>query len=122
MVAAFHRLSLAEEKLSEDDPSTSEDWERRNRAFHEALIAACPSRWIRHFQYILYQQSERYRRISLFQRPSARDVHAEHQALVDATLARDATRATSILAEHILCTLDVVKHLPAEYFARQKQR
>ncbi|NLF54731.1 MAG: FCD domain-containing protein [Thauera phenolivorans] len=114
LVASFHRLSRAEQKLSEGDLDTTEEWERRNRAFHETLIAACPSRWIRHFQNILYQQSERYRRLSLFRQPVARDVHAEHQALFEAALARDVTRATSILSEHILRTLDAVKRMPID--------
>lgn len=122
LVAAFHRLSRAEQKLADHDANATEEWEKRNRAFHEALIAACPSRWIRHFQHILYQQSERYRRISLFRQPIARDIHAEHQSIFDATLARDATRATSILTEHILRTLDAVKRMPEDFFSRQGQR
>ncbi|HNI82890.1 MAG TPA: GntR family transcriptional regulator, partial [Rhodocyclaceae bacterium] len=65
VVAAFHLLSRAEEKLSDGSKATREEWELRNRAFHEVLISACPSRWIRHFQTILYHQSERYRRLSL---------------------------------------------------------
>jgi len=42
LLAAFHRLAKAEEKRigSED----REEWEERNRIFHEVLIAACPSR------------------------------------------------------------------------------
>lgn len=116
VVAAFHRLSRAEQKLADHDAGTTEEWERRNRAFHEALIAACPSRWIRHFQTILYQQSERYRRISLFRQPIARDIHAEHQALFDATIAHDVTRASSILTEHILRTLDAIKRMPPDFF------
>lgn len=119
IVAAFHRLSRAEQKLGGQEDyvhTAAEDWEKRNRAFHDALIAASPSRWIRHFQNILYQQSERYRRISLFRRPIPRDVHAEHEALFDATLARDADRATAILAEHILRTLESVRHMPTDFF------
>ncbi|ENO91273.1 transcriptional regulator [Thauera sp. 28] len=121
VVAAFHRLSRAEEKLADHDPGTTEEWEKRNRAFHEALISASPSRWIRHFQNILYQQSERYRRISPFRQPIERDIHAEHQALFDATLARDTTRATSILTEHILRTLDAVKRMPTDFFTGKKK-
>ena len=51
LLAAFHRLTKAEEKRigSED----REEWEERNRIFHEVLIAACPSRWIKHFLSIL---------------------------------------------------------------------
>jgi len=122
VVAAFHRLSRAEQRLTDHDIGTTEEWEIRNRAFHEALISASGSRWIRHFQHILYQQSERYRRISLFRQPIARDIHAEHQALFEAALARDATRAASILSEHILRTLDAVKRMPSDFFASRGAR
>ena len=121
IVAAFHRLSRAEQRLADHDVGTTQEWEVRNRAFHEALISASASRWIRHFQHILYQQSERYRRISLFRQPIARDIHAEHQALFNASLARDTTRATSILTEHVLRTLDAVKLLPEEFFAGKRK-
>lgn len=122
VVASFHRLSRAEQRLAENDISTTEEWEVRNHAFHDALISATPSRWIRHFQHILYQQSERYRRLSLFRMPIARDIHAEHQALFEATLARDATLATSILTEHILRTLEAIKKMPADFFSGKSKR
>lgn len=115
VVAAFHMLSRAEEKLVDGAKGTREEWELRNRAFHEVLISACPSRWIRHFQNILYHQSERYRRLSLFRQPIPRDVHAEHQAIVDAALARDSAEATRILSDHILRTLDAVRQLPPDF-------
>ncbi len=121
LVAAFHRLTRAEQRLAEHEVDTQEEWEARNRAFHEALIAACPSRWIRHFQNILYQQSERYRRIALFRQTIPRDIHAEHQAIFEATLARDADRACAILAEHILRTLDAVRRMPEDFFSNGKR-
>lgn len=116
VVGAFHRLSRAEEKLEGPD-AAREEWETRNRIFHEVLISACPSRWIRHFQTILYHQSERYRRLSLFKQPIPRDVHSEHQAIVDAALARDADAATRILADHILRTLEAVRQLPSDFLS-----
>ncbi len=62
-ISAFHRLSKAEEKLSGD--GHREEWEERNRIFHEVLIGACPPHWIKHFLSILYHQAERYRRLAL---------------------------------------------------------
>lgn len=115
LMAAFHRLSKAEEKLS--DGNAREEWEERNRVFHEVLIAACSSRWIKHFLSILYHQAERYRRLSLYRNPMSRDVHAEHTALLEATLARDAERATAIMADHIGMTLTALQRLPPELFA-----
>ena len=62
--------------------------------------------------------SERYRRISLFRQLIPGNIHAEQEALVDATLARDTT--TSILSERILRTLDAVKQMPRDFFSRAR--
>jgi GntR family transcriptional regulator, carbon starvation induced regulator len=119
VVAAFHRLSRAEQRLADGDDQTTDEWEARNRGFHEALISASPSRIVRHFQQILYQQSERYRRISLFRRPIPRDVHAEHQALFEAALARNTELTVSILRDHIIRTLKAIEQMPDDFFSRK---
>src|SRR5208283_3195870 len=101
IVAAFYRLSKAEERLREDPASASGEFEERNRDFHRALIAACPSPWLHRLQALLYQQSERYRRLVASKQAIPRDVHAEHQGILDATLARDAGLACRLAGEHI---------------------
>lgn len=112
LLAAFHRLSKAEEKrIGIND---REEWEERNRIFHEVLISACPSRWIKHFLSILYQQAERYRRLSLYLQPIPRDVHAEHEALLQAAMERDADKAAAILGEHIMLTFRSIEAIPRE--------
>lgn len=113
LLAAFHRLSKAEEKLS--NGNAREAWEERNRIFHEKLIAASPSSWIKHFLNILYHQAERYRRLSLYRQPIPRDIHAEHEGLLKAALDRDADRAAALLANHIGLTLRAIEQLPAEF-------
>ncbi len=110
LLAAFHLLSKAEERLA--DSAERDEWEERNRIFHEVLISACPSRWIKHFISILYHQAERYRRLSLYLHPIPRDVHAEHQGIFDATMARDADKACSVMTEHILSTFRSLQALP----------
>ncbi|MGC7404433.1 GntR family transcriptional regulator [Pandoraea pneumonica] len=112
LTSAFHLLSLAEERLASGGAEAFAQWEARNRAFHEVLIAACPSRWLHHFLAILYRQSERYRRLSITHQPVPRDVHEEHQAIFDACLARDARKAAEYLAAHIRKTLEAVRELP----------
>lgn len=112
LLAAFHRLTKAEEKLAED--GFREEWEERNRVFHETLISACPSRWVKYFLTILYHQAERYRRLSLGHKNVARDVHAEHEALFKAALARDTDLACTILASHIRSTFQSIRLLPSE--------
>jgi GntR family carbon starvation induced transcriptional regulator len=109
--SAFHMLTLAEERLKAGGASTFSDWEERNRAFHEALIAACPSRWLHHFLAILYRQSERYRRLSIAHSKMTRDIHGEHEAIFNACLARDAKTATKLLAAHIRATVHAVRQM-----------
>lgn len=116
LAAAFHRLTRAQEKLGRRSGPRLDEWEERNRVFHECLIAACPSRWTRHFVGILYRQSERYRRLALSRRPVPRDLQAEHRAIYEATLDRDARRASAALAEHIRATLAAVRQLPPARF------
>lgn len=108
LVASYHRLSKVEEKLANDPGSALTEYEHRNRDFHRALIAACPSRWLQHLLAILFQQSERYRRMSLVNRAILRDVHAEHKAVMEAALARDVELACRLEGEHIEKTLMVV--------------
>lgn len=111
LVAAFHQLSKTEARLREGPDVQQDEFEERNREFHQALISACPSRWLNHLYGVLFQQSERYRRISLVRRDGSRDVHAEHQAIFEAALARDADRACEMAGAHIERTLNLMAGL-----------
>lgn len=117
VVAAFHRLSRIEERVHENPEELGDEWEDRNRAFHEALIAGCANRWVLHFREILYVQSLRYRRLSLTNRSIPRDVHAEHSAIFEATLARDADLACRQLADHIEKTKAVIAAITSRVLA-----
>ncbi len=122
VMAAFHRLSRAEEKMGKR-PSLEAvaEWEERNRAFHRSLLAACPSAWVLHFLGILYQQSERYRRYVLVHPPIPRNIHGEHEEIMKATVARDTKRAVQLLSRHIELTLDALRAAPPEAFQRKQK-
>jgi DNA-binding GntR family transcriptional regulator len=112
LVAAYHRLSKAEESLGDRSGQRVQEWEGRNRGFHEALIGASDSRWLRYLLGLLYRQSERYRHLALTKRTNIkRDVHAEHAEIFDAAMARDVRRATSALEQHIRLTFDMMHEL-----------
>ena len=113
LVAAFHRLSKVEEKLRDNPERHRDEWEHRNREFHLALIAACPSRWLKHMHALLYQQAERYRRVALGNPVVPRDIHAEHKALHDAALERDVELACLLGARHIDRTVAVLHRVLA---------
>lgn len=57
---------------------------------------------------LLYQQSERYRRISATQGPPPVEVHDEHNGIFEAALGRNADVACALLTTHIHRALSVI--------------
>ncbi len=103
IVGCYHKLSRVEAVVEDDPDRWGADWERYNEEFHTALIANCGSRWLLLFRQAMYEQSQRYRMLSLKTRPFPRAQSAnEHKLILDAALARDADRAVSLLEAHIL--------------------
>src|SRR6266404_1507439 len=75
-------------------------WEIAHLGFHEALVAAAGSPRLLEIRRGLADQTARYRRLSLAI-PGPRDIQGEHDAIAEATLARDAGRACELLAAHL---------------------
>jgi GntR family carbon starvation induced transcriptional regulator len=111
---AYHRLTKVEEKTENLASVSTAIWEQRNIEFHEALVAACPSRWIKQFRLILHTHSERYRRLSLQTVGVSRNVHIEHQKIFNAAMARDTDELVKVLTNHIKRTFDVVYQMVKE--------
>ena len=109
IVAALHALVLQARRTGteEADPDL---FEARHHDFHRALIAACNSpRMLEQFDR-LYAECERYRFPTLDPSAAARrDVQAEHRAIADAALARDADTACDLLARHYRATAERVE-------------
>jgi DNA-binding GntR family transcriptional regulator len=93
-----------------DEPGVHYDeWVVRHRVFHRALVNACGSQWLLGFRDVLHEQSERYRRLSIRDVSNVRDVEAEHAAIVEAALRRDADAAVAALARHFSTTMRFVE-------------
>lgn len=106
---SYELLSTTERDLAE---SGSARWERRNKAFHEALIAGFNSTWSKYLLSILYRHAERYRNINFrltAAHASGRDVHLEHEAIFRAAIDRQEARAALALESHIRLTHDIVR-------------
>ncbi len=110
IVAAYHRLSKVDGHLVDGDFA---HWEIRNAAFHDALVAACPSPRLLQFRQNLFDQHKRYRSLSTRAGGDARDVAREHREILESTLARDAVAACSRIAEHIQLTAQRLEHVIA---------
>lgn len=114
LVAAFEALSHAERAGRDMDPVL---WEGFNKRFHEVLISAHDSEWTHHLLGVLYRHGERYRQVAIRMgaaRFFERDVHAEHEAIYKAALARQEARAALALEAHIRLTCDVLTRHAAE--------
>lgn len=109
LVKAYDLLTATERDLA---VSGSDLWERRNKAFHEALIAGFNSTWSKYLLSILYRHAERYRHINFrltAAHASGRDVHKEHEAIFRAAIDRQEARAALALEAHIRLTHDIVR-------------
>ena len=109
VVSAYHRLSRTEARMATDGAAVFDEWEERNQAFHDALVSACHSQWIRRFQALLYQQAHRYRRLSAETTTVPATAHGEHREIFEAAIARDTERADRAMAKHIGFALSVIQ-------------
>lgn len=109
LVAVFHRLTRLSESAGGQDLHLNEDWSLAHHDFHARLAGACGNDWLLRLRAMLYQQSERYRRLSVPLATAPRDVHGEHRAIFEAVLARDADRAVALLESHLRLTAEIVR-------------
>ncbi len=104
VVAANYLMEKEDAALLKARDGVTDAWEQANGAFHAALVAACGSHWLLRMRDGLHDQCERYRRASIYRKLGERDLHAEHQALAGATLARDADMACTLTERHFTLT------------------
>jgi len=103
LVSAHHRLSRLEEP-HDGDHADADAWTSAHAAFHEALVGACPNTWLLRIRSMLFEQTARYRAMSIAMAAEQRDIGHEHQALFEAALAKDASKASELLKQHIQTT------------------
>lgn len=99
VVASMHRLS----HLGQTHPTgeLQEKWAQEHAEFHHALASGCDNEWLLRMRATLYEQSERYRWLSVTPKTQDRDVLGEHQNLMACTLKRDTASALTILEKHL---------------------
>jgi DNA-binding GntR family transcriptional regulator len=99
-VLARWRLARIPRSGSAERFAPNPAWEAAHGAFHQALLAACPSSTLRDMAEALRERAERYRALANAVAYPGRDIAAEHEAIAEAALARDAPRAVALLQEH----------------------
>ena len=111
IVAAFHQLAGSPRYPAEIPVSERRTLWIAHDDFHATLISACQSEWLLYFCRLLFQHAERYRflwQAAVVEKNQQRDALQEHEDLMKATLARDATRACSLLREHFWRTTTLI--------------
>ena len=84
-------------------------WQVLHKEFHQKIISACNCEPMLRISSDLHDSTELYRCwAAQLVAPEIRDVEGEHQAIVDAVLARNAEAAAHALRVHYEATVEVV--------------
>lgn len=113
LILTYYRLARAPIHLSQDLGDNIE-WERKHRAFHNALISACGSSWLIDFCNDMMDHAERYRFISMSATYPRRDSNEEHRLIMEAALDGDAALAKERLIRQYQLTLTLLEQNVAE--------
>ena len=113
-VAALHRLSRIPPVKPGTPGALNPEWSTAHAIFHRALVQACNNTVLLRLRDTLYDESERYRHwcLPLTLSGHARDVAAEHTAILEASLARNADTACALTRDHFQSTADILARSP----------
>lgn len=99
VVTSYYQLNKLENQIKREPQAFREEWERRNRDFHESLESGCGSPWLLHFCDSLYDKLERYRRRFVVYTKIEPTIAEEHRKIMELALARDPA-SCKVLKEH----------------------
>lgn len=112
IVAAYHRLRRVPMLVIGAKSRLNPIWAAAHTTFHSALAVGCDSPWLLTLRAMLYAQSERYRHLSVALAREDRDVDGEHEAILNASLARQPDLGCSLIGEHLQRTSDILVTSP----------
>lgn len=98
VVSAHHKLASTD-RLMETGLGELENWKRYDGEFHQALISNCGSRMLMETHALIFDKYFRYQMVAFSYRGS--EPAAQHRALMDAALNRDAAAAVATLRVHV---------------------
>lgn len=107
VLAAVHRLRGTQQFVPGGGRILRQSWADLHSAFHTALISACGNERLIALHRDLFDQSARYQSFAVYV-GSQRDGSAEHQALVEAALKRDAKTLVELATDHIRRTTELI--------------
>jgi GntR family carbon starvation induced transcriptional regulator len=119
VVAAHHALAKVTHLDSVEDQLNQ--WDARHQAFHRAVAAGCRSPQLLVVRQTLMDQAARYRHLwlkrTVFSEQALAEKQREHQALLDAILARN-PQAAAMMREHLHSPISIITQVLAEQGVR----
>lgn len=110
ILARAHTLSKVVEVKTQDQ--MLDVWDERHKAFHSAIASGCGSKHLMQLRSQLLDQAERYRHLwlksTVFSEEALNKKRDEHSELVNAILARDADKASTLMREHLLTPIPII--------------
>ena len=113
VLVSCHRLSRTP-RAGPDQVGPTPEWSIAHRAYHQALVSACGSKWLIETCDQLFDAAERYRSLARLAGASRSDPRDEHQEIMTAALDRDADTAAKFLSDHFTRTADLVRTVVGE--------
>ena len=111
VLAYSHTLAKVMEVKTQEQ--MLEIWDARHKAFHTAIASGCGSRHLLQARAYLFDQAERYRQLWLRRTVLSEEAlslkRQEHSELVEAILARDATRASAMMQAHLMTPVPIIE-------------
>lgn len=105
LLASHHALERTPMLAEGGTPHLNDSWSAAHAVFHENLLSGSSNLRLCSIAANLRDSAEIYRRWSVSEvKGAARDIPAEHRAILEATLARDADRAAALLQQHFELT------------------
>jgi len=106
ILAADHKVKRSAHLLNKASPEDIQRWEAIHQDFHTAIATGCASPTLMHVRRALYEKASRYRNVWLRENMLDEVVfdanQKEHQALIDALMARDSEAAAQLIRQHLL--------------------
>lgn len=99
IVAAFHQLSRTLEQRTEC--RVDHRFVKLHHSFFDVLVSTCDSLWLRRVRQMLQVQERRYHVRSPLLMSGKHDLICELREIMEAAIARDADKATKMLAFHM---------------------
>ncbi len=119
ILSSHHKLRALGNAYMQPGTDAARQWHELHETFHDVLASACPNTWWLWLRRRLYVQSERYRRISGPIDGTQRDIVAEHEAIANAALARDAVAARKAMTMHLARTTEII--LSSDFLSEENE-